>query len=218
MKRLSILFLAAFILSCGGGGDDSGTTAGDSSGGSGSLEIRSDYAYVSGRYLHILGEVINNSGSAVEYVKIVASLKDNADKVVASDYTYSKLEVIPPGGKSPFDLTYSPSDMVYTWDLYVQGRATTYSDPGLEILSHSTYVRSSYRHVAGEVRNNSDKTKKYVKIIITGYDVDGKVCYVDYTYSDLDEIPPGGVSPFDGAAKNSTQFHHYEVQVQGRDV
>ena len=38
----------------------------------------------------------------MEYVKIVVTLYDDAGTIVGTDFTYTELDVIPPGDKSPF--------------------------------------------------------------------------------------------------------------------
>jgi hypothetical protein len=54
-------------------------------------------------WFHIVGEVQNNSDTPVAFVKVVATLYDDAGQVVGTDFTYTEIDLIPPGGKSPFE-------------------------------------------------------------------------------------------------------------------
>jgi hypothetical protein len=68
------------------------------------LEILSHTSYIDGGWYHVVGEVRNNTTVPMRYAKIVATLYDNAGMVVDTDFTYTELDVIPPGDKSPFRL------------------------------------------------------------------------------------------------------------------
>jgi len=51
---------------------------------------------------------------------------------------------------------------------------------------------------------------------VTLYDAAGKVVGVDYSYTTLDEIPPGETSPFETGTNHWAGTDHYDIQVQGR--
>ena len=56
-------------------------------------------------YLHVVGEVENNSPSNIQFVKVSGTFYDSNNQVVATDFTYTNPSDIGPGGKAPFDLT-----------------------------------------------------------------------------------------------------------------
>lgn len=60
-------------------------------------------------YFEVNGEVQNNTGSAMEYPKIVATFYDSSGAVVESDFTYAELTPLQPGQKAPFRLWASSS-------------------------------------------------------------------------------------------------------------
>lgn len=60
--------------------------------------------YQEGEYVYVVGEVKNNSRNSLKYVKIVASFYKYNDRFLQSEYTYTELSVIPPGGVSPFEI------------------------------------------------------------------------------------------------------------------
>jgi hypothetical protein len=179
------------------------------------LEILSHTSYVDGNWLHIVGEVKNNSNYPMEYVKIVITLYDNNSKVVGTDFTYTELDVIPPGGKSPFESGTDEWTGTATYKLQVEGREGALGRQDLEVIDHSSYQDGDWLHVRGEVQNNGTTPAEYVKLILTLYDVNGEVIGMDFTYTMLDNIPPGGTSPFESGTDHWPNFDHYEIQIQG---
>jgi len=67
------------------------------------LEILSYQHYVDTGWLHIVGEVRNNSNTPMKYVEVIVTFYDDSNKVVGVDNTFTALDVIPPGGKAPFE-------------------------------------------------------------------------------------------------------------------
>lgn len=181
-----------------------------------SLEILSHQSYTEGDWFHIVGEVRNNSSVPMEYVKIVATLYDQDGKVVGTDFAYTDLDVIPPGGKAPFSTGTDEWTGTATYKLQVQGSEGELPRQDLEILSHESYVDSDWLHVRGEVKNTGQTPAEYVKVVITLYDADGGVVGMDFTYTDLDTIPPGETAPFESGTDHWPGFDHYEIQVQGQ--
>jgi hypothetical protein len=57
--------------------------------------------------LHVIGELQNTSPEPREYVKIVSTLHDSSDAILDTSFTYSEVEVLRPGEKSPFDVIFS---------------------------------------------------------------------------------------------------------------
>jgi len=152
-------------------------------------------------YYHIVGEVQNLGDVAVKYVKIVVTFYDSSHTVIATDFTYSELDVILPGRKSPFDILFTETSQIPRIDHYSLAVtfSTTVSKPiGLQILSNSSYIDSfGFMHVVGEIKNIGSIKTTYVKIIATFYDSSGKVVDCDFTFSDPNELDPGQVAPFD---------------------
>jgi hypothetical protein len=61
--------------------------------------------YDSYGYHHMVGQVENVGETDCEYVKVVAAFYDADGNVVETDFTYTGLDVVPAGGKSPFELS-----------------------------------------------------------------------------------------------------------------
>ncbi len=150
---------------------------------------------------HVVGEVLNNSDSYTEFVEVVGAFFNAAGDVVASDSTFTILELVAPGELAPFDLLVIDGATLGITDfqLQVQGDATSSRPvPGLSIQGETSNVDiiDSF-HVVGQVINESSKPYDFVEIIGTFYDANGTVVAADFTFTELDVVPAGGSSPFD---------------------
>jgi len=56
-------------------------------------------------YLHVVGEVQNNTPTNAQFVKVTGTFYDSSDNVVATDFTYTNPSDIGSGQKAPFQLT-----------------------------------------------------------------------------------------------------------------
>lgn len=152
-------------------------------------------------YYHVIGEVQNTGDQAVNFVKITATFYDSNDVVVATEFTYTMVDVILPNRKSPFDIILADavqSAKVDHYSLTVTFSAASPKPLGLEILSHSSYIDSiGWMHVVGEIKNIGTETANYVKVIATFYDEAGKVVAAEFTFSDPSDIEPGQKAPFE---------------------
>lgn len=178
------------------------------------LQILSHQSYEDAGWFHIVGEVQNNSDTPMEFVKIVATLYDDAGQVVGTDFTYTEIDVIPPGGKSPFETGTDKWAGTTNYKLQVQGSPGTLPRQDIVILSHSHYIDGGWLHVRGEVQNTGNTPAEFVKLVVTLYDAVGNVVGTDFTYTELDVVPAGGTSPFETGADHWPNFDHYEIQVQ----
>ena len=55
-------------------------------------------------FLHVVGEIENNTPANIEYVKVTGTFYDSNNQVVATDFTYSNPRDIGSGQKAPFQL------------------------------------------------------------------------------------------------------------------
>jgi hypothetical protein len=140
------------------------------------------------------GELQNNSGSNIEYVKVVATFYDNAGIVVDVDYTYLRIEILGSGQRGCFKL-YATDRSYNSYTLANDFSATTDPLPSLEVLS---ITPSGNLHLAGQIRNNhTTRTYNFVKAVGTLYDGTGKVINCEDSYTSPSEIGPGGIAPYD---------------------
>jgi hypothetical protein len=154
--------------------------------------------------------------SSIEFVRIVATLYDDAGQVVGTDFTYTEIDVIPPGSKSPFETGTDAWAGTTDYKLQIEGNAGTLPRQDIAILSHSHYIDGDWLHVRGEVQNTGDTPAEFVKIVVTLYDMAGNVVGTDFTYTNLDVVPAGETSPFETGTDHWPNFDHYEIQVQAQ--
>ncbi len=171
---------------------------------------------IDGDYYHIVGEVKNEGGAPVEYVKVIATLYDEADKVVGVTYSYAILDAVPAAGKSPFELTTDRWAGAVRYEIQAQASPGELGRQGISVKSHTSSSNGDYVSIVGEVQNSGDTDAEYVKVVVTFYDGAGAVAGVAYSYTALDTIPAGATSPFEVMTRQDSSFDHYEVQVQGQ--
>ena len=186
------------------------------------LDVYGGYTYVQYDYLHVIGEMLNPTDQWLEYVKIVVTFYDSAGTMIGTDFTYTELDLIPPGDTGAFDTGIDVSTLggeVDSYELQVQARPAShipYQDLVAEVSNQ--YESYGYWHLEGLVRNTGNLHCEYVKIVAAFYDSNDQIVGVDFTYTELDEVSAGSQSPFDLAAADLPHWDHYRIWVQGRPI
>jgi hypothetical protein len=122
--------------------------------------------------------------------------------------------VIPPGGIAPFETGTDEWAGTVSYKLQVEGRPGELRRQDLKVIDHERYTDGDWLHIRGEVKNEGQTPATFVKVVVTLYDSAHHVVGIDYTL--LDEIPAEGTAPFETETDHWPDFHHYEVQVEGR--
>jgi plastocyanin len=80
-----------------------------------SITILSHNSYVDSDsgYLHVVGEVENNSPSTAAFVQITGTFYDSNNQVVGTEFTFTHPSHVASGQKAPFDLTLSSASILY---------------------------------------------------------------------------------------------------------
>jgi len=89
----------------------------------------------------------------------------------------------------------------------------------LEIYGGHTYQAYDYFHVVGEMLNPTNDWLEYVKIVATFYDANGTMIGTEFTYTELDVVPPEDRGVFElsvDATSLGGSVDSYELQVQAR--
>jgi len=154
--------------------------------------------YSGSAYLYVVGEILNNTASNVEYTKIKVTLRDPSGNVVATDYSYSMIDTLSPETTSPFLVMFYDAPEWSTYECSVTWDTTTQEPYPMEVLnSASRFDSGDAYHVVGELRNQHAEERTYVKVLITLYDATGAVIGADYSYTEPHTLAPGETVSFD---------------------
>lgn len=151
-------------------------------------------------FYHLVGEIQNNLGVPITYAKIVATFYDSQGQVVATDFTYSMIDILRPGEKSPFEIALLDASQIQKISSYklsgswLPARAL----PAKLVLKVGDSYLDEYGffHLVGEVQNIGENTANYVKVTAAFYDKDNKILASSFTYTSND-IQPGQSAPFE---------------------
>ncbi|MGD9891055.1 MAG: FxLYD domain-containing protein [Dehalococcoidia bacterium] len=217
IARILFLLVVGIAVLAGTAAED-----GNAAAQSGGVEIvsTSSYESITGS-LHLVGEVANNTESTIEYVKIIVAYYAADGALVATDFTYTEMDELQPGETSPFDiLTIDPPAGIDRHELLVEYDDTRQAPlRGFETSVGSVRTSSiGSLRITGEVQNNTGVAAEYVKVIAALYDADGRVIRVDFTFSERDEIEPGGRSPFEVLIIDAPAYSSYKLWVDGLRV
>lgn len=184
-----------------------------------SIQRISDYVDTAGVF-HVVGEVKNNTTDNVQLVKVTADFFDAQEAVIARVFTYTCLDIIPPGGESPFDLmAENPSPSIARYTLQVDALATPERPASALEVSKVTASLSSIGafHVTGLVTNRSDTTYQFVQVCGALYDGGGLVMRAGFTFTNPDTLVPGQSGSFDFFKfVYSAPVADYRLWVQGK--
>jgi len=135
-------------------------------------------------------------------------------------YTYTDMDILRPGQKSPFELSSYPDKINPASYKLTVSYSKTNSDSynGLQILSHTSKIdQLGYHEIVGEVKNGGVRTVSFVKVVATYYDSSGKVIGKSFAFTSPDEIPVSNIAPFEiSSYPLKITPAKYELQVEGQ--
>jgi hypothetical protein len=143
--------------------------------------------------LNIVGEVRNDSNLNVGQTDIAITFYDSAGAVVGTANGETMLEVIPPGGISPFLITLShPLGMVSYSVRAVARPVTPKLNAQLSVVEVKRYEdEAGFFHVKGVVANTGSVVAKRAKVVAVIYGRGGGVINVGFTYLSPPILAPG---------------------------
>lgn len=158
--------------------------------------------------LHVVGELQNTSPEPREFVEIVATLRDPSGNILDSSFTYSDVEVLRPGEKSPFDVIFSNEQQVQKTQRYeissITSDITQEKPANLKLNVGDTFYAINSAHVVGEVTNNGPGVSKFTEVSGTFYDDQNKTVATGFTYTYPSDLAPGQSAPFDMIISDDT--------------
>lgn len=150
-------------------------------------------------YLNIPGEVLNNTTTNREFVKISATFYNASNQVLDTDFTYTLPDIVKARTRGAF-LLWAPKPAGFDHLKLVVSTWTT-TDAPVPGLAISPGVRNvdayDWLHYPGEVTNSAGSAAEFVQVVLTMYGARGQVRNVEWTYTDPSTIGPGETSSFE---------------------
>jgi hypothetical protein len=168
---------------------------------------------------HILGEVLNDTGSNQENVSIRAILLDEAGTRVGEPPSYSPfsaIPVVPAGSKVPFAGELPGDAVFHGYALEVNGSPTEYSPrDDLQIVNQGQEVDGRGYVVSSEAQNPGAPVM-VAEIVATVYDAEGKVVGLGSYVFNPGALGQGQTAAFEIVVETLYgDAANYDLRVQG---
>lgn len=160
-----------------------------------------------GENIWFYGEVRNDSQENRERIQIRINLLDESGKELATKIGYISLNYLKPGEIAPFLVLFSDGDTPQFASYAVEVRSDVDRfnvKSSFRALSMSEVRlkqdRFGFIHISGRVRNDGDRSAKYVAVHAVFYDVEGKVVGIGTTYAETSSdnaLPAGAEARFE---------------------
>lgn len=189
---------------------------------SASFEFHSKYGSVESSY-YVLGVVTNTSPFPIDHPKVNAVLLDAEGKEVGTDFGFAVADVLDAGASTPIKILVSdPPDhaevryeIVAKKPFYVPAQVS-----GLRVEPmppRSTPYGKHRFEIEGKVFNEGSQPAKFVEVVITGVDAEGKIVALDTTFADGDVLAPGSMARFKALSVAAAgPVDHFEFSVGAR--
>lgn len=165
----------------------------------------------------VIGEVRNNSAQPVEYVRIVASFYDTSGTFIDSAFTYAGIDTVNADELAPFQLGSTSIETFDTYELQVEASFADEPRPDAFTVRDARLREDEFGWtLVGQVVNETNTPMERVKIVATATIAGARIVGEDFTYAQLNTIPPGETSPFSIGFTNMLDAPtDYRVWVQG---
>jgi Fibronectin type III domain len=147
-------------------------------------------------FIHIVGEVANSGTQDANFIELDFNLYNAAGTLLATDFTFTLVDILAPDERSPFDEIFTPQPGYDHYSITISPASTT-SQPNHNFNTKvtNTFTDSvGFQHIVGTVTNNNVTADTFVEVIFTFYDCTGKTVAADFTFINLSP-PTLGPSP-----------------------
>jgi hypothetical protein len=152
----------------------------------------------------IVGQVVNNTLSPVEFLRVQAELYDAQDNTLGLQDVFVSADRLQTGQTAPFSIIFTeglpPGTVRY--DLHVSARyanpagTTAYGPENFGVASQSGFDQNGALVINGQVRNEGTQAATLIKVIITILDTQGRVVGTSTALVDRQQLAPGETSSF----------------------
>lgn len=173
----------------------------------------------------VLGEIWNSGETALENTQVEVILLDESGLEVASDTAFTLLDVIARGNTAPFGVLFTALPAEVASFEVATIRAEVSQEPGgryvsIAIADQQDALDGLQFNVSGSLANQSSQAAAEVVVIITTYDVEGRVTGYRQEAVGDGTLAAGGIATFSisiapNGIRNSAP-DHYTLSAQGR--
>jgi len=172
-------------------------------------------------YFYVVGEAQNVGNDPAENVVVNATFYDSNGAFIATVPGHTKLDVLLPGKKSPFEITLFSSlysQKVRNYTLSVSYSQAQPKPLGLEIISNSSYKDAEGLHVTGVIKNVGSAYTSFVKVVATFYNETGYVIAAKLNYSNPKNLNPGQSATFEILLNSSAASNVYSYALEAEST
>ncbi len=165
--------------------------------------------------MHILGEIKNDSDTAMKNVFVTTSFYDKEGNLLEKFSRVPAMHVINPGESSPFEILYIDQktvDIVANFTMTATGQTTEPKEKQLKIISSNSRLDllGTY-YINANAGNEGQETATNAIMIATLYDKDGKVIAIGNALAEAgpgsSNITAGSEAPFGIAITEKMQTY-----------
>jgi hypothetical protein len=180
------------------------------------FSFHNQFSYVDEtRILHVLGEIKNESDTAMRNVLIRASFYDSEGNLLDEFQRVPAMQVINPGESSPFEILYIDSQTagaVTNFTMSATGQATGPKEKALTVIpSNSRLDILGTYYINAAARNEGQETADNAIMIATLYDSGGRVIAIGKALAEAgrgsSNITAGSQAPFGIAITQKLQTY-----------
>ena len=172
---------------------------------SGSVQLLSSSSWTDSiGNIHIVGEVLNNTGAYHDFIQINFEYLDASGRLLKPDFTFTDANELAPGERGGFTNIFTPPAGYDHYSITGIGESTTSSPPNHNFSTLVTNVFTDSigaQHVVGTVTNNNSTTDTFVEVLFTVYGCDGTTVDSDFTFVQAPDgsstLAPGQTAPFE---------------------
>ncbi|MBI3966886.1 MAG: hypothetical protein HY329_14735 [Chloroflexi bacterium] len=186
------------------------------------LVVENDTSFTNGGDLFIVGELRNAGTTPFAEAGVQVRLFGASGQRISADLDFaaSFLEPLHPGERSCFEYVVQQPAGFATYTLTPSGVPTTGTPrSGLTAAGSGTSTDAEgFFHVTGTVRNTSSTEARNIRVVVTGYQSNGKVAGCGRWPGGRTgaTLAPGQSQTFDAPFIAAGPVARYEVRVQGR--
>ena len=165
-------------------------------------------------YLHIAGEVLNNTAEYRRWVQIDASLRSAGGAILSRAVGYPKIGTLAPWSRAPFEIVTKGPAGYASATLAVctpsasgcaPGEVAEAPVAGLSIVGSASHLgQGGSLHLTGSVLSERASTTNLVRAIVTLYDDRGRVRGMGWDVTDPSSISAGGLAPYEVIGKGTS--------------